>query len=91
MTTANGQATSGAALLLTLYQLPTEDKLRRARAWFSFQFHPKSVEDVLGAWLAPGHENAPYRMVTTYWEMAASLVGQGAISAEMSPGAPAAD
>jgi hypothetical protein len=73
----------GAALLLKLYELRTEETLRRARAWFGFEFHPRTTKDVLDAWLGPGHESAPYRMVTTYWDMAASLVVQGAIDAPM--------
>lgn len=76
-------ATDSAKLLLTLYELRTEPALRRARAWFAFEFHPKSTKDVLDTWLGPGHQSAPYRMVTTYWDMAASLVSQGAIDARM--------
>ena len=72
-----------AAVLLKLYELRTEQTLRQARAWFSFEFHPTSARDVLSTWLGPGHESAPYRMVTTYWDMAASLVSQGAIPADM--------
>jgi hypothetical protein len=75
--------TPAASLLLKLYELRTEPALRQARAWFAFEFHPSSTRDVLSTWLGPGHESAPYRMVTTYWDMAASLVTQGAIPAEM--------
>ena len=70
-------------MLLKLYELRTEPTLRQARAWFVFEFHPSTSQDVLVAWLGPGHESAPYRMVTTYWDMAASLVVQSAIPAEM--------
>ena len=76
-------ASGPAGLLLKLYELRTEGALRDARAWFAFEFHPTSTRDVLAAWLGPGHESAPYRMVTTYWDMAASLVVQNAIPAEM--------
>ena len=72
-----------ATVLLKLYELRTEPALRQARAWFAFEFHPTSARDVLSTWLGPGHESAPYRMVTSYWDMAASLVTQGAIPAEM--------
>src|ERR671933_2902227 len=74
---------TAAEVLLKLYELRTEPALRQARAWFGFEFHPASAREVLGTWLAPGHESAPYRMVTTYWDMAASLVVQGAIDAAM--------
>ncbi len=70
-------------MLLKLYELRTEPTLRQARAWFVFEFHPSTSQDVLAAWLGPGHESAPYRMVTTYWDMAASLVVQNAIPADM--------
>src|SRR4051794_13843986 len=76
-------ASQAAALLLKLYELRTEPALRQARSWFAFEFHPTSTRDVLSTWLGPGHESAPYRMVTTYWDMAASLVAQGAIPADM--------
>jgi hypothetical protein len=72
-----------AGALLKLYELRTEPTLRQARAWFVFEFHPTTPQDVLAAWLGPGYESAPYRMVTTYWDMAASLVIQDAIPAEM--------
>jgi hypothetical protein len=72
-----------AEVLLKLYELRTEPALRQARAWFMFEFHPATAKDVLATWLGPGHQSAPYRMVTSYWDMAASLVVQGAIPAQM--------
>jgi hypothetical protein len=72
-----------AQVLLKLYELRGEPTLRRARAWFAFEFHPTSARDVLTAWLGPGHESAPYRMVTSYWDMASSLVLADAIPAAM--------
>ena len=76
-------SSQAAGVLLKLYELRTEPTLRQARAWFAFEFHPTTAREVLATWLGPGHASAPYRMVTTYWEMAASLVVQGAIPAEM--------
>jgi hypothetical protein len=76
-------ASQAAGLMLKLYELRTESALRQARSWFAFEFHPESARDVLATWLGPGHESAPYRMVTTYWDMAASLVVQDAIPADM--------
>ena len=75
--------TGAASVLLKLYELRTESVLRRARGWFAFEFHPRTAQDVLRVWLGPGHESAPYRMVTSYWDMAAALVTQGAIPAAM--------
>jgi hypothetical protein len=77
------QSAAAANVLLKLYELRTEPVLRQARGWFAFEFHPKSAKEVLHVWLGPGHESAPYRMVTSYWDMAAALVLQGAIPASM--------
>jgi hypothetical protein len=74
---------SAASAFLKLYELRTEPSLRQARAWFTFEFHPATSAEVLQTWLAPGYLSAPYRMVTSYWDMAASLVTQGAIPAQM--------
>lgn len=76
-------AACAAGTVLKLYELRTEPTLRQARAWFAFEFHPTAAADVLHTWLGPGHTSAPYRMVTSYWDMAASLVIQGAIPAAM--------
>jgi hypothetical protein len=76
-------AAAAGGVLLKLYELRTEPALRQARAWFAFEFHPTSARDVLGTWLGPGHESAPYRMVTSYWDMAAALVLQGAVPSDM--------
>ena len=70
-----------AELLLSLYESRREPALRAARDWWVLKFHPASAKDVLRIWV--GSESAPYRMVTTYWEMAASFVTLGAIDAEM--------
>jgi len=77
------EVSQAAGVLLKLYELRTEPTLRQARAWFAFEFHPAATADVLNTWLGPGHASAPYRMVTSYWDMAASLVTQGAIPAVM--------
>ncbi|HEY0937175.1 MAG TPA: hypothetical protein VGD91_25985 [Trebonia sp.] len=78
-----GDAAESGRLVLQLYELRTEPTLRRARAWFAFEFHPASARDVLAAWLGPGPASAPYRMVTTYWEMAAALVLHGGLRPEL--------
>ena len=70
-----------AELLLHLYEARREATLRAARDWFITRFHPESAADVLAMWVAP-HSGA-YRMVTTYWEMAAGFVVHGAIDPAM--------
>lgn len=70
-----------ADLLLKLYDLRREPVMRKARAWFRGEFHPASAADVLTVYR--GKNSAPYRMVTTYWNMAAALVLHGAIDEQM--------
>lgn len=70
-----------ASLILRLYELRREPTLRDARDWFVARFHPTSAQEVFGVWMGP--DSAAYRMVTTYWDMAAALVNHGAIDAAM--------
>jgi len=70
-----------AKLLLKLYDLRREPVMRKARAWFREDFHPKSAEEILAVYR--GKTSAAYRMVTTYWNMAAALVLHEAIDEKM--------
>jgi len=70
-----------ADLILKLYDLRRETKMREARDWI-FTFNPTSADDFMKTMMDP--EVGGYlRMVTSYWEMAASFVNHGAIDAEM--------
>jgi hypothetical protein len=70
-----------AELILKLYDLRREATMREARNWM-MSFFPESAADVMQAVINP--ETSPYyRMVVTYWDMAASLVNHGAIDEEM--------
>lgn len=70
-----------ADLLLKLYDLRREPVMRKARAWFRDQFAPTSADEILSVYR--GKASAPYRMVTTYWTMAAALVLHDAIDEQM--------
>ncbi len=70
-----------ADLLLKLYDLRREPVMRKARAWFREQFRPETAQEVLSVYR--GKHSAHYRMVTTYWNMAAALVLNGAIEEQM--------
>lgn len=70
-----------ADLILKLYDLRREEKMRKGRDWV-FMFVPKSADDILNTMMDP--EVGPYlRMVASYWEMAAAMVNQEAIDAEL--------
>jgi hypothetical protein len=71
------------ALVLRLYELRREEKLRAAREWFRAKFFPQSFEEVKAVALGAGIENTHYRMVTGYWDMAASFVAQGVLHPEL--------
>jgi len=68
-------------LILRLYELRREETMRQARDWFTTDFMPESVQDLFDA--IAGEHNARYRMVTTYWDMAAAFVNHGAIDEEL--------
>jgi hypothetical protein len=70
-----------ADLILKLYDLRREDKMREARNWI-FSFNPTSVDEYWATMMDP-QVGGYLRMVTSYWDMAASLVNHGAIDADM--------
>jgi hypothetical protein len=70
-----------ANLILKLYELRREETMRTARDWFFREFNPESLEDVNKVMFS--ERSGHLRMVLTYWDMAAALVNQGAISMEM--------
>jgi hypothetical protein len=55
--------------------------MREARNWI-VTFAPESAADVMRAMIEP-ETSAKFRMVTSYWNMAASFVHHGAIDEEM--------
>ena len=72
-----------ANLILKLYDLRREPRLREARKWFGSAPQFQSREEWL-KYAPPGsEENASYRMVVTYWEMVSSLVASGVLNAEL--------
>ena len=69
-----------ADLILKLYDLRREAVMREARNWF-FTFNPTSIQDVMETMM--GEHSGHMRMVISYWDMAASLVNNGAIDETM--------
>ena len=83
MTQAVQATYDDANLLLRLYEMRREEKMREARAWFVANFKPKSMADIQQL-CPPGSENnARMRMVSTYWDMAASFVTAGVLNADL--------
>jgi len=70
-----------AGLILKLYELRREETMRKARDWYFRDFNPQSMADFNTAML--GEHSGYLRMVVSYWDMAAALVNNGAISLEL--------
>ncbi|HEX4998564.1 MAG TPA: hypothetical protein VFY29_10065 [Terriglobia bacterium] len=72
-----------AELVLKLYEMRREEKLRAARAWFAGNFSASTAAEVAEKYPPPSQEGAYVRMVGTYWEMAASFVVRGVLHEEL--------
>ena len=83
MTTKTCATYEDVNLVLRLYEMRRETKLREARAWFAQAFRAKTVEE-FGQLCPPGSDqNAYYRMVTGYWETVASFITSGVLHQEL--------
>jgi hypothetical protein len=70
-----------ATLLIRLYELRREPTMREARNWYLRSFNPTTADEVLQ--VLKGPNSAHFRMVTTYWDMAASFVLNEAVDEKM--------
>ncbi len=72
-----------ADLILKLYELRTEAAMRESRALLG-AMSINSFADIAAVQKAAGsRENAAWRQVISYWEMAAALVLHGTLDAEL--------
>ncbi len=65
--------------ILKLYDLRREEKMREARIWFMSEFAPQSAMDIINLYRSGERASAHFRTVVSYWDMASSLVLNGAI------------
>jgi hypothetical protein len=72
-----------ANLILRLYELRREERIRKARAWFGQSFTAKTVEEFQAQCPPGSEEDAYFRMLVTYWDMAASLVTSGVLNQDL--------
>ena len=78
-----GQVTHDQAnLLLRLYELRRDPRMREARDWFVLECHASSPQELLSRFPPGSQANASFRMVTSYWEMVAGMVNRGLIDDE---------
>ena len=72
-----------ANLILRLYELRREEKLRTARAWFVKHFKPQSFQEAQQL-TPPGTEQDAYaRMVLSYWDMVGSFITSGVLNFDL--------
>jgi hypothetical protein len=73
-----------AELVLKLYELRREEKLRQARRFMIFDFNPKNLDELRAVSRdISSDKNVFWRQAISFWEMAASLVLNGALDPEL--------
>jgi len=70
-------------LMLRLYDIRREQRLRQARAWFVDNFRPMSPEETMQKYPQGSDENNFIRMVISYWEMVANFSNRGLLDEEL--------
>jgi Domain of unknown function (DUF4760) len=72
-----------ANLLLRLYEIRREEKMRQARHWFLFEFKPAAWSEVRKGFFTGQEQDNYLRMVVSYWDMACALVKQGILNKDL--------
>jgi hypothetical protein len=73
-----------ANLILRLYEMRREARMRQARAWFTSKCKGVQSFEELMKLAPPGsEENASYRQVVTYWDLVASFIATGILHKEL--------
>jgi hypothetical protein len=70
-------------LVLRLYEMRRETRLRQAREWFAHTFKARSLEELETLCPYGSDENAYFRMVVSYWEMVASFITAGVLNEKL--------
>jgi hypothetical protein len=70
-------------LILRLYELRREEKMRQAREWFVKNFKARTMEEFTALCPMGSEPNTYYRMVVSYWEMTASFITRGVLNQEL--------
>src|SRR3990170_6380857 len=72
-----------AQLLLKIYDLRREEKLRQARGWLYANFWAENLKEFAEVCPVGSENNAYYRQVTSYWDMVAAIVNRGMIDEDL--------
>lgn len=80
---SNSPTHEDANLILKLYELRRETKMRLARDWFAMNMRAKTMKEFEALCPTGSDENAYSRMVISYWEMVATFITSGILNAEL--------
>jgi hypothetical protein len=72
-----------ANLILRLYEMRREEKMRSARDWFVRNARFSSLDELQKLCPPGSQENAYFRQMTSYWEMVSSFVNAGVLHHEL--------
>ena len=79
-----GQVTHDQAnLLLRLFELRREPRLRQAREWFVRNYNAATLQEATQKYPMGSETETNTRMTLSYWDMAVSFVNRGLIDEEM--------
>lgn len=79
-----GQVTHDQAnLLLRLFELRREPRLRQAREWFVRNYGAATLQEATQKYPTGSEAETNTRMTISYWDMAVSFVNRGLIDEEM--------
>ncbi len=70
-------------LILRLYEIRREEKLRAARAWFVANFRPKTIAEMLALVALGTDSNVSFRQAVSYWDMVAGFVTSGVLNEQL--------
>ncbi|MBS1796907.1 MAG: hypothetical protein JSS81_23980 [Acidobacteria bacterium] len=69
--------------ILKLYELRRDPAMRAARQWYFSVFDPQSAMDIIALYRGGERASANFRMVASFWDMAAAFVLNGGIDEKM--------
>jgi hypothetical protein len=72
-----------AELLLKIYDLRREEKLRKARAWLIANFTAETLKEFQELCPPGSDANAHFRQACSYWDMVAAIVNRGMLDEDL--------
>jgi hypothetical protein len=70
-------------LMLDLFDLRREARLRQAREWFTANFQAANAEEMSKKYPMGSEGSVNMRMVVTYWDMVANIANRGLLHEEL--------